>query len=35
MDLEAWLTSARAQELMDTYKINGETLFTFNAKPAG
>lgn len=35
MDLEAWLTSARAQELIDGYAINGETLFTFNAKPAG
>jgi tungstate transport system substrate-binding protein len=35
MDLEAWLTSARAQDLIDSYTINGETLFTFNAKPAG
>lgn len=31
--LEAWLVSDRAKELIDTYKINGETLFVFNAKP--
>ena len=30
--LEGWLTSARARELIDAYTINGETLFTFNAK---
>jgi len=30
--LEGWLTSTRAQELIDAYMINGETLFTFNAK---
>ena len=30
--LEAWLVSDRAKELIDTYKINGETLFVFNAK---
>ncbi|WP_298837067.1 substrate-binding domain-containing protein [uncultured Roseobacter sp.] len=29
--LEAWLTGPRAQELIDSYSINGETLFTFNA----
>ncbi|WP_370458583.1 hypothetical protein [Aliiroseovarius sp. PrR006] len=33
--LEDWLTSNRAQELIDGYQINGETLFTFNATPAG
>lgn len=33
--LEDWLTSARAQELIDSYMINGETLFTFNAKEPG
>lgn len=32
--LEQWLTSARAQELIDSYQINGETLFTFNAQPS-
>ena len=30
--LESWLVSERAQQLIDTYKINGETLFVFNAK---
>ncbi|MEM8656185.1 MAG: substrate-binding domain-containing protein [Pseudomonadota bacterium] len=30
--LEAWLTSERAQQLIDNYRINGETLFVFNAK---
>lgn len=34
MDLEAWLTSPRAAELINGYTINGETLFTFNAEPA-
>lgn len=29
--LEGWLVSDRAKELIDTYKINGETLFVFNA----
>lgn len=29
--LEAWLTSARAAELINAYQIEGETLFTFNA----
>ncbi|MEX0287191.1 MAG: substrate-binding domain-containing protein [Paracoccaceae bacterium] len=29
--LEDWLTSDRARELINTYTINGETLFTFNA----
>ncbi|MFY0691019.1 MAG: substrate-binding domain-containing protein [Paracoccaceae bacterium] len=33
--LEDWLTSPKAAELINTYKINGETLFVFNAKPAG
>jgi tungstate transport system substrate-binding protein len=31
--LEEWLVSARAKGLIDGYQINGETLFTFNAKP--
>jgi tungstate transport system substrate-binding protein len=31
-ELEAWLTSPRAKELIDGYKINGERLFTFNAE---
>lgn len=31
--LEGWLTSERAQALIDSYTINGETLFTFNAQP--
>jgi tungstate transport system substrate-binding protein len=31
--LEEWLTSARAAELINTYTIGGETLFTFNATP--
>jgi len=30
--LESWLTSARAQVLIDSYTISGETLFTFNAQ---
>lgn len=30
--LEAWLTSPRAQALIDGYQIAGETLFTFNAR---
>ncbi|KPA19936.1 PBP superfamily domain protein [Shimia sp. SK013] len=30
--LEAWLVSARAKELIDGYQMNGEQLFTFNAK---
>jgi len=29
--LEMWLISQTAQELIDGYQINGETLFTFNA----
>lgn len=32
MKLEAWLTSDKAKELINAYKINGETLFVFNAK---
>ncbi|WP_296424877.1 substrate-binding domain-containing protein [Yoonia sp.] len=32
--LEDWLTSPRAAELINSYTINGETLFTFNAQPA-
>ena len=32
--LETWLTSERAQVLIDGYTIDGETLFVFNAKPA-
>lgn len=30
--LEAWLTSDKARDLINSYKINGETLFVFNAK---
>ncbi|MCP4818993.1 MAG: sulfate ABC transporter substrate-binding protein [Shimia sp.] len=30
--LEAWLVSERAQALIDGYQLNGEQLFTFNAK---
>ncbi|NNK77497.1 MAG: sulfate ABC transporter substrate-binding protein [Litoreibacter sp.] len=32
--LEGWLTSPKAAELINTYKINGNTLFIFNAKSA-
>lgn len=32
MQLEQWLVSARAAELINSYTINGETLFTFNAQ---
>lgn len=32
MRLEGWLVSDRAKLLIDSYKINGETLFVFNAK---
>ena len=32
LKLEAWLTSARAQALIDAYEIDGEKLFVFNAK---
>lgn len=31
--LEEWLVGAHAKKLIDTYQINGETLFTFNAEP--
>lgn len=31
--LEDWLTSPRAAELINSYMINGERLFVFNAKP--
>ncbi|KIC45569.1 substrate-binding domain-containing protein [Tateyamaria sp. ANG-S1] len=31
--LETWLTSERAQILIDGYMIDGETLFVFNAEP--
>ncbi len=31
--LENWLTGAHAEQLISSYKINGELLFTFNAKP--
>ncbi len=31
--LEAWLTSPRAKQLINDYKINGEALFVFNAAP--
>ena len=30
--LEAWLVSARAQELINGYRLEGEQLFTFNAR---
>jgi tungstate transport system substrate-binding protein len=33
LKLEQWLTSLRAAELINAYRINGETLFTFNATP--
>lgn len=33
MALETWLTSPRAQALINDYTINGETLFVFNASP--
>ena len=33
MALEQWLTSDTAKTLINGYQINGETLFTFNAKP--
>ena len=32
--LEAWLTSDRARALIDGYRLEGEQLFIFNAKPA-
>ena len=32
LQLEAWLTSPRAADLIDTYTINGERLFFFNAE---
>ena len=31
--LEDWLVSERAKEMINTYKINGEALFVFNAAP--
>ncbi|MBE0413137.1 substrate-binding domain-containing protein [Yoonia sp.] len=33
VQLEEWLTSPRAAELINGYTINGETLFTYNAQP--
>ncbi len=33
LQLETWLTSPKAQGLIDGYTIGGETLFTFNATP--
>ncbi|PHQ98969.1 MAG: sulfate ABC transporter substrate-binding protein [Marinosulfonomonas sp.] len=33
LQLEDWLTSNKAAGLINTYTINGEHLFTFNAKP--
>ena len=35
MALEAWLTGPRAQRMIDDYRIDGETLFVFNAQPEG
>ena len=32
-ELEIWFTSRRAAELINGYKINGKTLFIFNALP--
>ena len=32
-DVEAWLASPIAQDLIDGYEIGGERLFTFNARP--
>ena len=34
LKLEKWLTSDRAAKLINGYAIDGETLFTFNAKPS-
>ncbi|MFD0858227.1 substrate-binding domain-containing protein [Roseovarius aquimarinus] len=34
-ELETWLTSARAKELIDGYEIAGEQLFVFNADMGG
>ena len=31
--LEAWLTGPRAQSLINGYRLDGQTLFTFNAEP--
>lgn len=31
--LESWLTSEKAADLINGYRINGQTLFTFNATP--
>lgn len=33
-DLEGWLTSPKARDLIDAYTIEGETLFVFNANPS-
>ncbi len=33
LQLEAWLTSERARELIDGYTLNGTPLFVFNARP--
>ncbi len=32
LKLEEWLVGARAEKLISEYKVNGEVLFTFNAK---
>ncbi len=32
VQLESWLVSERAKDLINDYKINGEGLFVFNAK---
>ena len=32
LQLEAWMTGPKAQELINTYQINGENLFVFNAE---
>lgn len=34
LELESWLTSAKAAELINNYEIGGQALFVFNATPA-
>ncbi len=33
LQLEEWLVSSRSKEIIDAYAIDGQTLFTFNARP--
>ena len=35
LQLEDWLTSTRASDLINSYTIDGEALFVFNAQPKG